>query len=98
MLDFEKKVKEFTDQLAETLIAKNKDYGNSVEEQFKEYGDISVLVRLDDKMRRLKTLINSSQPMVKQESRKDTVKDLAMVNWWPRSIRPGLHILVTLEH
>jgi hypothetical protein len=44
------------DELARTLIRKNHDYGNSVEEQFWEYGDTSLHLRLEDKLRRLKQL------------------------------------------
>jgi hypothetical protein len=64
------------DLLHKTLIAKNRDYGNSVEEQFNEYGTTSLLIRLDDKLRRLKTL--SKQPAeVTSESIQDTFLDLA---------------------
>lgn len=46
-----------------------------MEEQFNEYGLTSLLVRLDDKMRRLKNLQNNEAQV--DESRKDTVLDLA---------------------
>ena len=62
--------------LTETLIAKNRDYGNSVEEQFKEYGETSLLIRLDDKLRRLKQLQNAPAN-VTGESKRDTMLDLA---------------------
>jgi hypothetical protein len=45
-------------ELAEILIAKNEDYGNSVEEQYNEYGEMSLNLRLEDKLRRLKNLTN----------------------------------------
>lgn len=49
-------IKKACDELARTLIRKNHDYGNSVEEQFWEYGDTSLHLRLEDKLRRLKQL------------------------------------------
>lgn len=69
-------IKQHTTELANTLIQKNHDYGNSVQEQFKEYGLTSILVRLDDKMRRLKNL-RTLTPQVAEESLKDTLKDLS---------------------
>jgi hypothetical protein len=62
--------------LSDLLIKKNRDYGNSVQEQFEEYGLTSILIRLDDKLRRLKNLLNNPQ-LVKDESVHDTIKDLA---------------------
>lgn len=62
--------------LAEVLIAKNHDYGNSVQDQFNEYGLTSILIRLDDKMKRLKTLAKKEQ-QVKDETLEDTLQDLA---------------------
>jgi hypothetical protein len=62
--------------LSELLIKKNRDYGNSVQEQFEEYGLTSILIRLDDKLRRLKNLLTNPQ-QVKDESVQDTMKDLA---------------------
>jgi hypothetical protein len=47
-----------------------------VEEQFKEYGLTSGLIRLDDKMRRLKNLKDQTHHAVK-EPLKDTVTDLS---------------------
>lgn len=68
-----------TEELKQLLIAKNTDYGNSVQEQFEKYGYISLLVRIDDKMRRLETLLSKSkeEQQVKTESIADTFMDLA---------------------
>lgn len=63
-------------ELAELLVRKNHDYGNSVQEQFDEYGLDSILIRLDDKMRRLKSL-RSKDPQVVGESLQDTLQDLS---------------------
>lgn len=64
------------DHLEQTLIMKNHDYGNSVEEQYNEYGLTSLLIRLDDKMKRLKNLQKQAEYLV-EESVADTLLDIA---------------------
>lgn len=64
------------EEIHNTFIIKNADYGNSFGEQYEEYGLLSALIRLDDKMRRLKQL-NKQEAQVKDESIRDTVLDLA---------------------
>jgi hypothetical protein len=64
------------DSLAQILIQKNHDYGNSVEEQYEEYGLMSLNLRLEDKLRRLKNLSKKEQA-VKEESVADTLLDSA---------------------
>lgn len=61
--------------LAETLIQKNHDYGNSVEEQYKEYGDTSLHLRIEDKLRRLKNL--TKQAALVPEKEAETYLDAA---------------------
>lgn len=63
--------------LADLLVKKNQDYGNSVQEQFEEYGATSLLIRLDDKLRRLKQLETTGKINVKSESKQETMIDLA---------------------
>lgn len=63
-------------KLRDTYERKNTDYGNSFEESLDEFGAIAFVVRADDKMRRLKQLVNNPAK-VKDESFEDTVKDLA---------------------
>lgn len=60
----------------DVYIRKNADYGNSFEDQFNEYGLLSGIIRLDDKLRRLKQLRNS-EAKVKDESIRDTALDMA---------------------
>jgi hypothetical protein len=67
--------RQILDEMHDTYKRKNADYGNSFEEQFKEYGLLSVLIRLDDKMRRLKQL-SKNEAQVKDESIRDTLMDL----------------------
>lgn len=57
--------------------AKNKDYGDSFAKLRKEYGSPAILIRLEDKLGRLKRLMLSGEQEVKSESIEDTLKDLA---------------------
>lgn len=65
--------------LEETYKNKNNDYGNSVADTYKKFGDLSFLVRITDKYNRLMTLCNPNAPeqMVKDEKIDDTILDLA---------------------
>lgn len=58
-------------------VRKNNDYGNSIEKNFLEFGEISILIRMCDKIERLKSLTKGNQQMVLDESYDDTVDDLA---------------------
>ena len=63
------------DNIQSILEKKNQDYGNSFHDTFTEFGIISSVIRLNDKMKRLKTLVkNSSEP--NYESIEDTLKDI----------------------
>ena len=57
-------------------IAKNHDYGNSFEKSCDEYGITAALVRIEDKLNRLKSL-RDKDPKVTNESIKDTLIDMA---------------------
>ena len=56
--------------------AKNHDYGNSFEKSCDEYGITAALVRIEDKLNRLKSL-RDKDPKVTNESIKDTLIDMA---------------------
>jgi hypothetical protein len=64
------------EEIHETFKIKNADYGNSFGEQYSEYGLLSAVIRLDDKMRRLKQLMKQDA-QVKDESIRDTILDMA---------------------
>lgn len=64
------------DELLQTFVDKNSDYGNSFESSLEEYGLIAALIRMEDKMGRLRTLIKS-EAKVKDESISDTLRDLS---------------------
>lgn len=63
------------DEIKNLLIRKNHDYGNSFTKQYKKYGLLSGIIRLDDKMSRLDTLIKKDAQV--NESIEDTVADIA---------------------
>lgn len=64
--------------LKDLLIEKNQKYGNSFFKTADEYGKTVLVLRIDDKLNRLKQLIlhNESDDM-QGESVKDTLIDLA---------------------
>lgn len=72
-------IKKACKELEEMLIAKNEDYGNSFQEQFEEHGMTSVIIRLEDKLRRLKSLKNQPSSKV-NEKIEDTLLDSAGYN------------------
>lgn len=56
---------------------KNKDYGDSFHQSFKEEGLAMSRIRLGDKFNRFKNLSRNPEQMVADESIKDTLIDLA---------------------
>lgn len=68
---------EILDNMKRVHEAKNKDYGNSFSDNFKDWGVVSAIIRLDDKMRRLKSLYKNGGNEVKDEAMEDTLLDLA---------------------
>lgn len=71
----------FTDiiwKLDELHRRKNHDYGNAAHESYKEFGLISYVIRLNDKMKRLKSLTKpGAEQQVADEKIEDTLMDLA---------------------
>ena len=65
-----------TDQMHDTYIKKNHDYGNSFDKSIDELGIVAAVTRMSDKMERLKSLVKKESE-VKDESFTDTVLDLA---------------------
>lgn len=65
-------------EIMELHARKNKDYGNAADASYREFGITSYVIRLNDKMNRLKSLTKPGTTMeVKDESIIDTLKDLA---------------------
>ena len=75
--NFDSQVKSLTDQLQETLLTKNHDYGNSFAKSIEEYGNVVMCIRIGDKLNRLKTLVRGQEQQVSDESITDTLMDLA---------------------
>ena len=64
--------------LYKIYLDKNRDYGSSFSETFKDFGIVAPVIRLSDKVNRIKQLVKSKEkPKVKDESLKDSLKDLA---------------------
>lgn len=74
--EFEKALINTCTDLAQTLIKKNRDYGDSFRLLYDEYGDFSTEHRLTDKLNRFKTL-NKQDNLVKDEGKDDTLLDIA---------------------
>lgn len=72
MIDF----KTVTDELYKIHKAKNADYGSSFDKTCDCFGVIAAVVRICDKVERIKTLTKFDSK-VKDESMLDTLKDLA---------------------
>lgn len=65
-------------EIMELHARKNKDYGNAADASYREFGITSYVIRLNDKMNRLKSLTKSgAEQKVKSESIEDTLMDLA---------------------
>ena len=68
--------KSITERMLETYKKKNADYGSSFDKSMDEFGIIAAVVRMSDKMERLKSLVKK-EAKVKDESIEDTLLDLA---------------------
>ena len=65
-----------TSEMLETYTKKNSDYGGSFDKSMNEFGLISAVIRMSDKIERLKSLVKQDAK-VKEESIEDTLYDLA---------------------
>jgi hypothetical protein len=70
---------EICKKLNDIYRKKNQDYGNSFDKQFDKHGELSALIRLEDKLLRFEQLI-TNPAQVKEESKIDTALDAA--NYW----------------
>jgi len=71
------KFEEITQQMTEVYKRKNQDYGNSFDKTLDEFGLVAGLIRINDKVSRLKSIYKSSEVRVKDERIEDTLLDLA---------------------
>ena len=72
---FETLARSYTENLSETLVAKNADYGNSFEKSYEKHGLVSTVIRLEDKLNRLESLIENEEKV--NESIDDKLLDIA---------------------
>lgn len=68
--------KQICEELNKMYEEKNKRYGDSFAKVRKELGNTVILVRLMDKLERLKTLLSNPE-LENEESIEDTLEDLA---------------------
>lgn len=72
-----KTFKDILNKMYEIYERKNADYGDSFAKSYEEFGLVSPVIRLSDKVERLKTLCNK-EAQVKDESIIDTLIDIAV--------------------
>lgn len=72
----EKEIIEACETLKETLLAKNRNYGDSFQKYYQKRGTVSLEMRLEDKMNRLSNLIGGDKDLV-GESLADTTLDIS---------------------
>lgn len=75
-MNFQRDIQALADDLVQTLIRKNHDYGNSFQQSYNKFGEPVALIRLSDKLHRFETLITEKQK-VNDESIDDTLLDIA---------------------
>lgn len=64
-------------QMHDTYIKKNNDYGDSFSRSFKKYGLVAAMVRMEDKWNRLDNMAAGAEQKVADETIRDTLLDLA---------------------
>lgn len=69
--------KKLCEELHTTFIKKNRDYGNSFEKSLIKRGLIAGLIRVEDKLSRLDSLLSGNKQLVNDESLMDTCLDAA---------------------
>lgn len=69
--------KQITEEMQELCKRKNSDYGSSVNDTYKRYGLVSYLVRMEDKINRVRNLVLNKDQKVEDEKIRDTLMDLA---------------------
>ena len=63
--------------VANILKRKNHDYGDSFFKIYKEFGDLSTLIRITDKIGRLESAVSGKEYKVTDETVDDVYKDIA---------------------
>lgn len=74
---FEEQIIKTCIELAETLIYKNREYGNSYTNQLNKYGILSLIIRLNDKLSRIESIYEKEEKEIVFESAMDNIFDMA---------------------
>ena len=69
--------KQITDEMVKLYERKNSDYGNSIHDTYMKYGAVAYLVRLEDKINRVRSLTQNNNQKVEDEKIHDSLVDLA---------------------
>lgn len=69
--------KQLTGEMSALYARKNKDYGDSFTEMYKEWGPMYPLSRMQEKLRRATQILRSGEAQVADEKVTDTLIDLA---------------------
>jgi hypothetical protein len=69
--------KQLTGEMCALYARKNKDYGDSFTEMYKEWGAMYPMSRMQEKLRRATQILRSGEAQVKEEKVTDTLLDLA---------------------
>ena len=85
---------DITDKMINIFRKKNHDYGNSFEQSLNEEGLAAARIRMGDKWNRFKQLSRGKEALVKDESLRDTLLDMAnysimTIMWMDKNMRNG---------
>lgn len=69
--------KQLTGEMAALYARKNKDYGDSFTEMYREWGSMYPMSRMQEKLRRATQILRSGEAQVTEEKVTDTLLDLA---------------------
>ena len=69
--------KQITDEMVKLYERKNSDYGSSIHDTYMKYGAVAYLVRMEDKINRVRSLTQNNNQKVEEEKIHDSLVDLA---------------------
>lgn len=79
-IEYNSKVEKFkalTGEMSALYARKNKDYGDSFTEMYKEWGPMYPMSRMQEKLRRATQILRSGEAQMTEEKVTDTLLDLA---------------------
>lgn len=69
--------KQITNEMVKLYERKNSDYGSSIHDTYMKYGAVAYLVRMEDKINRVRSLVQNNNQKVEDEKIHDSLVDLA---------------------